>query len=82
MCRIAFDHVGLRLDDHLVIDPDLFRPSEVDVLLGDPAKATQALGWTAETSLRTMIVEMVEADLARLSAPAAATEPPMAEIQP
>lgn len=82
MCAIAFDHVGLTMDDHLVIDPELFRPSEVDVLLGDATKARAKLGWQAETSLRAMIVEMVEADLARLSAPAAATEPPMAEIQP
>ncbi|TVV75633.1 GDP-mannose 4,6-dehydratase [Sphingomonas solaris] len=82
MCRIAFDHVGLEMDSHLVIDPDLFRPSEVDVLLGEPAKANKALGWTAETSLRDMIVEMVEADLKRLSSPAAPTEQPLPEILP
>ncbi len=66
MCEIAFAHVGLNIDDHLVIDPKLFRPAEVDVLLGDPAKAKAAFGWQAETSLETMIQEMVEADLARL----------------
>ncbi|WP_156677781.1 GDP-mannose 4,6-dehydratase [Sphingomonas profundi] len=81
MCRIAFEHVGLAMDDHLVIDPDLFRPSEVDVLLGDATKAKAALGWAAETSLERMIVEMVEADLARLSQPAAVTEP-QPDIQP
>ncbi|WP_380787650.1 GDP-mannose 4,6-dehydratase [Sphingomonas sp. R86521] len=81
MCRIAFDHVGLSIDDHLVIDPELFRPSEVDVLLGEPAKATAKLGWTAETTLEKMIIEMVEADLARLSSPAAPTEP-QPEIHP
>jgi len=37
MCEIAFRHVGLNIDDHLVIDPALFRPAEVDVLLGNPA---------------------------------------------
>ena len=48
MCRIAFDHVGLKIDDHLVIDPELFRPAEVEVLLGNPAKAKQKLGWEAD----------------------------------
>ncbi len=66
MCEIAFAHVGLKLDDHLVIDPELFRPAEVDVLLGDPSKAKAVLGWTPDTTLEAMIVEMVDADLERL----------------
>lgn len=66
MCRIAFEHAGLRMDDHLVIDPELFRPAEVDVLLGNPAKAREKLGWHAEISLEDMIREMVDADLKRL----------------
>ncbi|TPM09480.1 MULTISPECIES: GDP-mannose 4,6-dehydratase [unclassified Mesorhizobium] len=69
MCRIAFDHVGLKMDDHLVIDPDLFRPAEVEILLGNPAKAKQKLGWEATTSLEAMICEMVDADLDRLTNP-------------
>lgn len=67
MCQIAFDHAKLNIDEHLVIDPQLFRPAEVDVLLGNPAKAKAKLGWQATTSLEDMIVEMVEADLKRLS---------------
>lgn len=66
MARIAFEHVGLSMEDHLVIDPELYRPAEVDLLLGDPAKAREILGWTAQTTLEDMIVEMVEADLERL----------------
>jgi GDPmannose 4,6-dehydratase len=66
MCRIAFDHVGLKADDHVVIDKALFRPAEVDVLLGDPTKARETLGWTAKVSLEEMIREMIDADLARL----------------
>jgi len=66
MCEIAFAHVGLDLNDHLVIDPKLFRPAEVDVLLGNPSKAKATLGWSAETTLSSMIIEMVEADLQRL----------------
>jgi len=67
MCEIAFQHVGLNIDDHLVIDEKLFRPAEVELLLGNPAKAKATLGWEAETSMEEMIREMVEADLQRLS---------------
>lgn len=66
MCRIAFAHAGLSMEDHLVIDPALFRPAEVDILLGNPAKAKARLGWEASASLEDMIVEMVDADVARL----------------
>lgn len=66
MCRIAFGHVGVDMDAHLIIDPAFYRPAEVDVLLGNPAKARAAFGWAPEIDLETMIVEMVEADLARL----------------
>jgi GDPmannose 4,6-dehydratase len=66
MCHIAFDHVGLKIDDHLIIDPAFYRPAEVEVLLGNPEKAHRVLGWKAETDLDTMIREMVEADLVRL----------------
>jgi GDPmannose 4,6-dehydratase len=65
MCRIAFEHAGLGMEDHLVIDPKLFRPAEVDVLLGNPAKAREKLGWRAEISLEEMICEMVDADIKR-----------------
>jgi len=65
MIRIAFDHVGLNPDDHIVIDPKFARPAEVDILLGNPAKAKAKLGWAPKTTLESMIVEMVEADLAR-----------------
>ncbi len=65
LCRIAFGHVGLVWQDHVVTRKDLLRPAEVDVLLGDNAKAQQALGWKPQTTLEAMIAEMVEADLAR-----------------
>lgn len=69
MCRIAFGHVGLRMENHVVIDPALFRPAEVDILLGDASKAREKLGWQATTPLEDMICEMVDADLRRLSQP-------------
>ena len=66
MCAIAFAHVGLRPEAHLVVDPQLFRPAEVDVLLGNPAKARSKLSWQPEIDLPAMIAEMVDADLRRL----------------
>ena len=66
MCNIAFEHVGLKPDDYIKIDPKFFRPAEVDVLLGNPAKAKDKLGWEPRTSLEEMITEMVDADLKRL----------------
>ena len=66
MCRIAFDHAGLDMEKHLVIDPAFFRPAEVDVLLGDSSKAREVLGWKPEITLDQMIREMVDADFERL----------------
>lgn len=67
MCKIAFDYVGLNYQDYLVIDPDLYRPAEVDVLLGNPEKAKRDLGWTPKTKLEQLIHMMVEADLQRIA---------------
>jgi len=66
MCRIAFAHVGLRYEDHVKVDPKFFRPAEVDVLLGNPAKAELKLGWKAHTTLQQLIEMMVDADLRRV----------------
>lgn len=60
----AFGHVGI--DDwgrHVVIDPDLFRPAEVDHLVGDPTKAREVLDWKPEHTFAELVAEMVEADL-------------------
>ncbi|WP_457587933.1 GDP-mannose 4,6-dehydratase [Ensifer canadensis] len=67
MCKIAFEHADLDMEKHLTIDPELFRPAEVDVLLGNPGKAKSAFGWEPTISLEEMIVEMVDADLKRLA---------------
>ena len=66
MCQIAFEYAGLTMDDYLVIDPDLFRPAEVEILLGDPTKAREKLGWQTEITLEAMIREMLDADLVRV----------------
>jgi GDPmannose 4,6-dehydratase len=67
MCEIAFRHVGLDYRDYVVIDPALFRPAEVDLLLGNPAKAKAKLGWEATTDLETLIRMMVDADMERVA---------------
>ena len=64
-CQMAFSHVGLNWEDHVVTSADLLRPAEVEVLHGDASKARQVLGWQATTQLEEMVAEMVEADLAR-----------------
>jgi GDPmannose 4,6-dehydratase len=64
-CRLAFGYAGLNFEDHVVTRRDLIRPAEVDVLLGDPSKAAQKLGWRPTITLEEMVAEMVEADLAR-----------------
>ncbi len=63
MCRIAFDCAGLDMERHLVIDPVLFRPAEVDALQGDASKARTPARLEAEVTLEATIHEMVEADL-------------------
>ena len=66
MCRIAFAHVGLDYEKYVVVDPKFYRPAEVEVLLGNPAKAKAKLGWEARTSLEALITMMVDADVARV----------------
>jgi GDPmannose 4,6-dehydratase len=66
MCEIAFSYAGLEFDKHVVIDPKFFRPAEVDVLLGNPAKAKARLNWAPKTSLKQLIEMMVDADLRRV----------------
>lgn len=66
MCEIAFSRVQLKLEDYLHIDAAMFRPAEVDILLGDSSKARAKLGWEPKISLEAMITEMVDADLERL----------------
>ena len=66
-CNIAFKQVGLQMEDHVVVDPRYLRPAEVDVLLGDSSKARQKLGWLPATTLEQLVVEMIEADIKRLS---------------
>ncbi|WP_428384676.1 GDP-mannose 4,6-dehydratase [Nevskia ramosa] len=65
MCKIAFDYVGLNYEDHVEVDPRYYRPAEVEVLLGNPQKAAEKLGWKATTTLEQLITMMVDADILR-----------------
>jgi GDPmannose 4,6-dehydratase len=66
-CEIAFGHVGLDWEKHVVIDPRFVRPAEVELLLGDPGKAKRLLGWEPKTSFRALVEMMVDADMERHS---------------
>ncbi len=61
--EVAFDHAGLSIEDHLVIDPALIRPAEVEHLIGDATKARRLLGWEPEVSFEALIRMMVDSDV-------------------
>ncbi|WP_281888755.1 GDP-mannose 4,6-dehydratase [Paenibacillus sp. YYML68] len=66
LCELAFNHVNLDWTRYVEVDPKLYRPAEVEVLLGDPSKASRQLGWTPRTSVEQLISMMVESDLQRV----------------
>ena len=61
--EVAFDAAGLRWEDHVVIDPAFYRPAEVDLLVGDPARAAADLGWEPAVRFHELVGTMVESDL-------------------
>jgi GDPmannose 4,6-dehydratase len=65
-CEAAFGHVGLDYKDHVVIDPALVRPAEVDLLVGDASRARARLGWEPSVKFHELVEMMVDADMARL----------------
>jgi GDPmannose 4,6-dehydratase len=67
-CEVAFDHVGLDWRDYVVVDPQYFRPTEVDILLGDATKAKRELDWVPTTRYEALVKLMVDADLEALRA--------------
>ena len=64
--QVAFDHAGLSVDDHVVLDPAFLRPAEVEHLVGDASKAKRILGWEPDVSFEELIRMMVDADFALL----------------
>jgi GDPmannose 4,6-dehydratase len=67
LVQIAFDHVQLDWQKYTVQDPAFMRPAEVDLLLGDPAKAKRQLGWEPKVNFTQLIQMMVDSDLKRYS---------------
>lgn len=65
-CKAAFSIVDLDWEEFVVIDPQYYRPAEVDQLVGDYSKAHAELGWEPKVGFEELVARMVEADLARL----------------
>jgi GDPmannose 4,6-dehydratase len=65
--KLAFDAVGIDYEKHVVVDPRFYRPAEVDLLIGNPAKARRVLGWEPSVSFEALVERMVRADIERLS---------------
>ncbi len=65
LVEVAFSHAGLNWRDHIVTDQRFVRPAEVDLLIGDPAKAKKELGWEPEVDFESLVKMMVDADIER-----------------
>ena len=65
-CRHAFEHVDLNWEDHVQVDPEFFRPADVTMLRGNPARAEQVLGWEPAVEFPQLVQMMVDADLDRV----------------
>ncbi|MET0738800.1 MAG: GDP-mannose 4,6-dehydratase, partial [Acidimicrobiales bacterium] len=62
-CEVAFDHVDLDWEHYVIMDEAFMRPAEVDLLVGDSAKARSVLGWTPTVDFEDLVTMMVSADL-------------------
>ncbi|MCL6091336.1 MAG: GDP-mannose 4,6-dehydratase [Actinobacteria bacterium] len=67
-CQIAFGHAGLDWEPHVRVDQRYMRPAEVDLLIGDPSRAHEVLGWKPEVSFEQLVCMMVDADIKALEA--------------
>jgi GDPmannose 4,6-dehydratase len=65
LCEAAFSHVGLDYREYVKQDPRFFRPAEVDLLVADPSKAAEKLGWQPQVSFKQLVEMMVDADVER-----------------
>jgi GDPmannose 4,6-dehydratase len=63
LCEVAFDRAGLKWEDHVVVDEQFLRPAEVDLLVGNAAKAREQLGWKTEVGFPELVSMMVDADI-------------------
>ena len=65
-CQVAFGHLGLDWEAHVVIDEEFVRPAEVDLLVGDASRAAKVLGWSPTVDFEGLVTMMVDADMALL----------------
>lgn len=72
LLELAFGHVGLRWQDHVVVDERFLRPADVAMLVGDAGKARRVLGWQPTVSFPELVAMMVESDLRAVAADLAA----------
>jgi len=63
LCEIAFAHVGLDWNEHVVVDDKFLRPAEVDLLVGDATKAKTELKWEKTVTFADLVAMMVDADV-------------------
>lgn len=66
LCEVAFGYLDLDWREHVVCDPEFFRPAEVDLLVGDASKAHAKLGWEPAVNFEELITLMVDADMKAL----------------
>lgn len=60
---VAFSHAGLNYEDHVIVDPQFIRPSDVELLIGDSGKAQRELGWNYTVTFKDLVHEMVDEDI-------------------
>ena len=65
-CQVAFGHLGLDWEAHVVVDEEFIRPAEVDLLVGDASRAAKVLGWSPTVDFEGLVTMMVDADMALL----------------
>jgi GDPmannose 4,6-dehydratase len=66
LVEVAFGHVGLEWQEYVEVDPAFIRPAEVEILLADPSKAKQELGWRPKVGFEELVTMMVDSDMERL----------------
>jgi GDPmannose 4,6-dehydratase len=66
LCRLAFAAADLDWENHVVMDEKFLRPAEVDLLVGQPTKAHEILGWKRDVDFPGLVSMMVDADMEQL----------------
>jgi GDPmannose 4,6-dehydratase len=65
--QIVFEELKLNYEDYLVSDPRFYRPAEVEILVADPSKAREKLGWKPKVTFEELALSMVRSDYENLS---------------